>query len=192
MAVSGEYLTEDAAFLKRQEAIQQVNMLALEHFLLQHKVVLRKLMHAQSATKKSIRDLEQQCAQAQGGDLEKLSELQAQAKKYDALWSDIIQKFKVSCTDEKTVSRVERILSTIPRMIRKIYDMLISQDSELRGIIKELASEKYKKALAAVRKAQGKKDLMSGIDIDEFDDAAYQDYKDRHKIDAALYETDKR
>ena len=177
-------------FLQQQGDIHDVNMLALEHFLLHHKVILKKLHHLQDATRRSIRDIEAQHENSTKEiDRRQLLALKECAEQYDAIWIEIIDKFKVSAIDEAGLGRIERTISTIPRIIKKIYDVLLKKDVELIGMIKELAAEKYKKALAVVRKVQGKKDRMSGLDLDEFDEDAQKVHEEKERVDAVIYDT---
>lgn len=189
MSLGTEDITTEE-FLQEQADIHDVNMLALEHFLLHHKVILKKLHHLQDATRRSIREIKAQHEDSTKEiDRRQLQALKKRAEQYDAIWIEIIDKFKVSAIDESGLGRIERTISTIPRIIKRIYDVLVSKDAELVGMIKELAAEKYKKALTLVRKAQGKKDRMSGLDIAEFDEEAQKAHEEKQQVDAVIYDT---
>ena len=138
-----------------------------EHYLKHHSVVLRKLVHAQDATLKSIQEIEELRKQIKADEAH--HEFQT-VKKYEKMWKQIIELFENSGLSEAEVQKVEDMLVTIPKVIKRYYEVLIQQDKVLHELIEELNSEKYKVALAAVKKIQSRPNLMTGLGPEEYEE----------------------
>lgn len=139
---------------------QEYSILTLEYFLKHKDVVLRKLKHAQTATKKSLEEVEKT------GDCNNHTKI---IEQYDNAWDEIIIGFKRDGVTENDLSLIETLLSALPRIIKKIYDFLIEQDQKLQALMRELSLPKYQYALSLAEKIQSAPDIMSGIPAKEYD-----------------------
>ena len=141
--------------------------LVLEHYIKHHQSVLKKLVHAQHATMQSIREIEELNKEIQAD--ENLQEFQT-VRKYDKMWGQIIELFENSGLSETELHKVEDMLTTIPKVIKKYYEMLVQNDKILMQLINELNSEKYKKAIKIVNKVQQRPNLMTGLGPEEYEE----------------------
>jgi hypothetical protein len=137
-----------------------------EHYRKHHEVVLRKLQHAQSATAQSLTEIEDLRRGIR--ELGSQPEKKADIRKYEALWEQIIEVFNACGISEDELEEVENILLRIPGLIRNYYEARVRQDKILQAAIKDLASEKYKRAFAIVDKIQGQPDRLSGLEASAF------------------------
>lgn len=137
----------------------------LEHYVKHSEVVLKKLGHAQTATHKSINEIESKSDAPADKPPSELKQMYA----YDQMWDKVISQFRVSGLTEDELSQIERVLDRIPRMIKKYYDLLVEQDKILQELMRDLESVEYKKAMELVKRIQSQPDLLSGLAPDEFD-----------------------
>jgi hypothetical protein len=138
-----------------------------EHYRKHHEVVLRKLEHAQSATAQSLKEIEdfRRGNRERGSQPEKTEDI----RKYEAMWEQIIEVFNACGISEDELEKVENILLRIPRLIRNYYEARVRQDKILQAAIKDLASEKYKRAFGIVEKIQSQPDRLSGLEASAFE-----------------------
>ena len=145
-----------------QRDVDEIMALAMEHYLVHHQVVLKKLQHAQTATRQSFQEIERMPDQ-------KRQTARTEIEKYDAFWKKTIDMFKSSGIAEEGLQQIEKVLTTIPRIIKKFYDALVRADAELLDLMRQIASDKYKKAYSVIYKLQSKPDMMSGLGPEEFE-----------------------
>lgn len=138
--------------------------LVLEHYVTHHQVVFKKLEHAQNATVKSIKELEGMSASLQA----KAGHSVEDIRKYDHMWAAIIQMFKAHGATEDDLERIEQVLLTIPRAIKRHYDMMVEQDKALQKLIASLDTEEYRKACMIINEVQGRPNPMTGLGPEEY------------------------
>lgn len=138
--------------------------LVLEHYVTHHQVVFKKLHHAQNATTKSINELENMSASLQA----KAGHSVEDIRKYDHMWGAIIEMFKAHGATEDDLERIEQVLLTIPRAIKRHYDMMVEQDKALQTLIKSLDTEEYRRACKVINDVQSRPNPMSGLGPEEY------------------------
>ncbi len=138
--------------------------LVLEHYVVHHQVVFKKLHHAQTATIQSIQELENMSAALQATSGHSVEDI----RKYDHMWSAIIEMFKAHGATEDDLERIEDVLLTIPRAIKKHYDIIMEQDKALQKLISGLNTEEYKKACMIINEVQSRPNPMSGLGPEEY------------------------
>jgi hypothetical protein len=136
----------DIAIAYGSDRDSEITALVFEHYIKHRDVVLRKIQHARSATHQSIQDYDG-CE----GRLKDSQEFK-NITKYDEFWHVIINMFKETNVSEEGLQRIEDILLSIPRRIKKYYDLLILNDRPLLQLMKEIAADKYKAAYKEIRK----------------------------------------
>lgn len=140
-------------------ALELIATHVLEHYLKHHQVVLKKLEHARTATSQSIQENKAPAQEIQ------------EALPYDMVWEKIIDMFRVGGMSEAELNEIEKILGSVPRAIKIIYDVLVKQDAFLQALITELQSEHYIRAIEYTRQVQKKKNPMTGLTGDYYDSA---------------------
>ncbi len=135
-----------------------------------HKIVKKKLGHAQSATQKQLDKISSSDDQksVQGNS----------AEKYERLLKDLaslIEYLSHSGSSTEEIEQIGSAIEEIPKAVKGIYDVLVSMDKELVELIDEISSEDYQNAYIRAQeittKIQSGKDLLSGIDArSEFKD----------------------
>ena len=139
----------------------------LQHFVTHHKVVVRKLHVAQEATLKSLEELESRLDDINShSDAASLDNI----RRYEHMWGQIIEMFKAHGATEQDLDRIEQVLLTIPRTIKKYYEVMIEQDRALKAMIASLDSDEYRKATAVINKVQSRPNPMSGLTRDDYDE----------------------
>ena len=129
--------------------------LAFEHYTLHRKILLRKLLHAQNATIESLQQANELSANNQTESrIEEFRKIKEDIGKYNELWESAIDLFEDANVSDEALVKIEKVLSSIPLIIKKYYDALISQDTELQEMLKQLESEKYQVALKLIRDIQ--------------------------------------
>jgi len=119
--------------------------LACEHRMKHCDIVLRKVQHAKAATRQSIQEYNIL------GDTRKSKEFD-KIRRYDSRWHMILDFFEDADLSERGLYKIEYLLSRLPEIIKKYYDILVSGDYVLRSLVMELASDKYKAVRKAIRK----------------------------------------
>lgn len=146
------------------ENAEEIARLVLEHYIKHYDVVKMKLGHARSATRQSMDELAANQNDRLDGEDRRLREVEA----YDRVWEQIIDMFRTAGVSEDDLERIEAILSRIPTLIKKYYDLLVAEDRVLQDLMTELERIEYKQAIAITRKIQEGPDLLSGLDQKEF------------------------
>lgn len=136
----------------------------LDYYVRHHQVVFQKLHKAQEATIKSMEELEELSLEAKSPHADNLKV----ARQYDKMWDHIITLFKAHGATEEDLERIENVLQKIPRIIKRHYDVLITQDEELQRLIASLKTDEYKKTCALIEKVQSLPNPMTGIVMDEY------------------------
>lgn len=136
----------------------------LEHYIRHHEVVFKKLHVAQEATVKSIEELENMSSSLRSKSGHNIEDI----RKYDHMWSAIIEMFKAHGATEDDLDRIEQVLLTIPRAIKQHYDMMVAQDQALQALIASLDTEEYKKAVKIINEVQSRPNPMSGLGPEEY------------------------
>jgi transposase-like protein len=134
----------------------QVKDLLLEHYRLRNQVVLSKIRHARTATHQSIHELDID-PEVSIKDSKQFQMVQA----YDAVWHEILNLFRSRSLSEIALGRIEKLLSGLPPVIKKIYNKLISEDKMLQKMIKTISKGDFDKAL----------DMVESIVVDGTKDA---------------------
>jgi len=167
---------------KEQEEVEQVSMpdiettnaamvLAFEHYTLHRIILLRKLLHAQDATIESLQQANELSANNQSESrIEEFRKIKEEMDKYNELWESAIDLFEDTSVSDEALVKIEEVLSSIPLLIKKYYDALVSQDAELQEMMTQLASEKYEEALKLIRDIQNEPCAMSGLYTKDFDE----------------------
>jgi len=140
---------------------------AFERHTLHRKILLKKLQHAQKATKQSLQQInkwkEENPTGARPEDTLAIEE-------YDELWEMAIEIFENANIPATDLKRIEDILLTIPKLIKEYYDAIVRQDINLQHMIKVYASQKYHNALKIIEKISNDPSLMSAMTDRAFDD----------------------
>lgn len=136
-----------------------------EYYSMRRQALNRKLRHAQTATKCSLREITE-TPPANSNDT--IPEAIAAIDTYDKLWTDIIAGFCESFISDAALEKIEDILLALPRMIMKFYKILVEQDTTLQKLLTELLSEKYKKAQEIISSLQSIPCPLSGLGPEEF------------------------
>lgn len=133
-----------------------------EHFQ-KHLVVVRsKLGHARTATQQSMEELKSITPDVQSQDFPNIA-------RFDDLWTVLIQDFEQAGLTEKELEQIERVLSMIPDMIRRYYDVLVMQDQMLQSLMHDLELPEYQQAIELTRKIQSRVCRLSGLEPSAFE-----------------------
>ena len=151
---------------KDADSAHEAMACVMEHYIRHHEVVLKKLTHARDATVASIREIEDMVKRL---DTAAANDELKEVRKYDGLWAAIIEMSRHAGVSEEELSRIEDVLTEIPRAIKLHYDSLLKQDKALLEMIEQLSHEKYRRAFDVIRKAQSGPNMMSGLEPDEYD-----------------------
>lgn len=143
----------------------------LEYYIKHHDVVLKKLDHARDATKKSINEID---VVSKASILDVPDEQKQEIQAYDDMWMQIIEHFRDSGVSEDELIKIEEILTKIPRLIKKYYDLLVEQDHVLQKLMEELKSDEYQEALEITENIQSRTDSLSGLSPHEFDSKEFE------------------
>jgi hypothetical protein len=134
------------------DKLDELTACMFEHYIMHNDIVLMKINHARTATRQSLQEYTNvQSHIESSGRLQKI-------KKYDELWSVIINLLKKARVSGAGLLKIEKVLSKIPSSIKRYYDELVSQDNTLLLLIKTLASEKYKEAFRMIREINMSRD----------------------------------
>lgn len=164
-----ESAVRSADDLPDAETGQRLMELVLDHYVKHHGVVLRKLIHAQTATIQSLEEIDGATAKQEESLTDSLRELHV-VKRYEEMWAEILDLFRSCCLSEPELQKIENLLVTVPKIIRKYYELLVQQDKVLQALIEELQAEKYKRAFAAVDQVQARPNPMTGLTSEIYDD----------------------
>ena len=151
--------------MPKPEAFVSVMMDSYEYYSMRRQAINRKLRHAQTATKCSLREITEN---QQPDNDENIPEAIAAIDTYDKLWADVIARFSESFMPEGALEKIEEILLALPKMIMKFYKILVTQDTTLQKLLTELLSDKYKRAQEAISAIQSKPCPLSGLGPEEF------------------------
>lgn len=133
-----------------------------EHFQ-KHLVVVRsKLGHARTATQQSMEELKNITSDNESQDFPDIA-------RFDDLWNVLIKDFEHAGLTEKELEQIERVLSMIPDMIRRYYDVLVMQDRILQSLMTELERPEYQQAIELTRKVQSRVCRLSGLEPAAFE-----------------------
>lgn len=138
--------------------------IVLEHFVVHHQVVFKKLHVAQEATIKSLEELEKMSEALQAKSSHSVDDI----RKYETMWGVIIEMFKSHGATEDDLDRIEQVLIGIPRAIKKHYDVMVAQDQALQSLIKSLDTDEYKKAYRIINEVQSRPNPMSGLGPEDY------------------------
>ncbi len=128
-----------------------------EHYIQHSEILLKKLRHAQTATKQSMDEGE--------GKQDQLSD-------FERMWQEIIDLFLGSGLSETDIYAIEKLITTIPDDIGQHYKKLSEQDESLKELVKNLDPETYKKASNVATKLQDKPNPLSGLSAQNYKDKA--------------------
>lgn len=149
------------------ETINHVMLLSFEHHQLHREILLQKLRHAKEATGQGLRVIESFSAIDHGQPIREFREIED----YEALWDSAIALFEDSFVPDDALEKIENLLSTIPFLIKKYYDVFVEHDIVLQQMIKQARAQKYAGALRCIKEIQNRPCLMSGLDPKEFTSA---------------------
>ena len=141
------------------EESDEIMSCVLEHYIKHHKVVTKKLNHARDATKISIKEAEQVKGSA---------DAIRNFKRYDELWDQVILMFRDAGVSDEELERIEILLTTIPKMIKEHYEILVEQDKVLQELVEELKDERYERMKSLVKEIHSKPNMMSGLGPEEY------------------------
>lgn len=142
------------------EAADDVMTYVMDYYLKHYDIVFKKLGHARDATKDSIDEL----AEKKNAD----AELKV-AQQYDSMWDKVIDDYTSSGVSQEELDRIDDVLTKIPQLIKKFYEVRVQQDSLLLELVEKIQSPEYKKAIEITKKIQSRPDLLSGLDPDVFE-----------------------
>lgn len=149
-----------------EEKLQDAMLCVLEHHVKHHQIVFRKLGHAQKATTQSIEEMQEIISRLRN---ESQSRELTEIKKFDKLWQDVIELFENAGLSEEELFKIEDILLTIPKMIKKYYETLVVQDEILNKLSRELKDLDYDKSIKIVREVQDRPNPMTGLEPGIYD-----------------------
>ncbi|MBL4805222.1 MAG: response regulator [Alphaproteobacteria bacterium] len=136
----------------------------LEHYLKHHEIVLSKLQFAQTATKnciEEVRQVHQRMKELDKGSLEGF-------KDFDTMWQEIIGLFIEGGVSQEELFEIEKIITTIPKDIKKHYDELTQEDKEFMSLVQSLNTSAYHKARARVAELQAQPSPYNGKTSTDF------------------------
>jgi hypothetical protein len=146
------------------DKLDELTACMFEHYIMHNDIVLMKIKHARTATRQSLQEYTNVQAHIEAPDrLHKI-------KKYDELWSVIINLLKKARISGVGLKKIEQVLSKIPSTIKRYYDVLVSQDNTLLLLMKTLASEKYKEAFRMIKEINISRDIEATDRDGQIDD----------------------
>ncbi len=154
-------MSTDTNQLDPQEA-ERLMTYVLEHYIKHYDAVMRKMGHARTATSKSIAEIDEA---DDSSSYKELSEIQG----YEVMWDKVIKLYSNSGVSEEELEKIDSILSGMPRIIKKYYEVLVKQDHVLQTLLAELECEEYKEAIQVTRKVQSQPNKMSGLSVCAYD-----------------------
>jgi hypothetical protein len=151
--------------LEEDPEVDELMDCVLGHYVKHHRIVLEKLWLAQRATVKTLEEITDSCDENQEN---KSIESLEQSRE---IWNKNIQMFIDTGVSEVGLTKIDSVLTTIPKTIKKNYDSLMEAETELLKAIDDLQSsaDKYKEAYQRVQAIQAEPDKMSGLDPSHFD-----------------------
>ncbi len=152
-------LPEDEIRLQTEKA-HELMACVMDHYVKHHKVVLKKLGHAHSATLKSIEEIDDICVRYS---IRPDSAEFQEVRRYDKMWEEIIALFRQKGASEEDLLKIDEILTGIPQAIKHYYDLLVAQDRALKKLIAQLDFDRYREACTAIAQIQGGPNIMSGL-----------------------------
>ena len=129
-------------------ASDETMLVLMEHYLKHHEIVLKKLGHAQTATKMSVDEAD-----------------------ISNMWNEIIAIFKDFGASEDDLFAIEGLLNEVPETIKAPYLDLMRQDESLQTLIADLKSDEYQNAKTQSQAVQSKPNPMSGLTSDDYEES---------------------
>ena len=128
-----------------------------------HDIVLKKIEHAHTATIKATGDCISVDDKADPAALEDLN-------KYDEFWKELVELFQGAGMSLDGLARIDEVLSGLPKIIRKYYDVLVEQDQDLLLLMQEMTSDKYNNVREALKvmETTTADELLSFSDVDNY------------------------
>ncbi len=148
---------------EQEEAFSLTNML-LEHYMRHHEIVLMKLKFAQSATKKCIDDVRETHAKIKSHDNTSIHAF----KDFDKMWETILETFIQGGISEEELFKIEKLITSVPKDIKKHYDDLSAQDKTFLTLVESLNSSAYQKAKERVEKIQKLPNPLNGKSSEDY------------------------
>lgn len=128
--------------------------IVLSYYLKHHDLVLRKLKHAQTATKESLKIIE-------AADKKHTQSL-------EHLWADILNLFEKFAPSEDELFQIEALLGKMPKTTKELYDKLVENDKAIQVLIEQMSTDTYLEAVKTITKIQSKPNPMSGLGPEEY------------------------
>lgn len=150
-----------------QESLSLTHML-LDYYLKHNEIVLMKLKFAQEATQKCISEVRSTYQKLQDKDNTNIAEF----KDFDQMWEEVIKLFVANDLSEDEMHQIERLVTRVPKEIKKHYDDLSQQDKSFMTLLESINHNAYMRAKEKVMITQEQPSPFNGKTI--------QDYKPRN------------
>lgn len=157
---SNQNLPHDQMEWPDKNEAHNVIRVVFEHYQLHTKVVGKKLNHAQTATRKSIENVDAESAESHIATL------------YDTSWGKIIALFNECGLTQEELFDIEKILDTLPANIRVHFERLIELDQTLQTMMAALEKMNYEEAIKVVNTVQSRENPMSGLSQKHYEEGA--------------------
>ncbi|GEM_PF-3256077 len=155
-----------------QEDAHKVMSHLMGYYVKLSSVVRKKLVHASTATKKRLKDIEI----APEEEIEAKESVIGKYQRLDRLWEQfilVLSRSSMAMEDFEKINETMNALNFIPDSIRAYYDVLVQIDEELQSLIQEIGDEDYQQNYEQCKKIailiQKGKNLISGLDETEYD-----------------------
>lgn len=162
----------DSDTLLDPEVTMQCMQATMGYHVTLHKIISRKLVHANNAVKQRIAELEAE------DDVEKAKTNVVRLDKYRGLLTHlkqlkiVLEEAQLEIVD---LEHMDDVFHMLPGRIKHYYEHMISLDQELVELIAEVSSAEYQAAYKRAQKiidmVQGGKNILSGRSVhDEYAD----------------------
>lgn len=147
----------------KQEASSLTHML-LDYYLKHNEIVLTKLKFAQEATQKCLSEVRTTYEKLHDKDNTNIAEF----KDFDNMWEEVIKLFVNNGLSEDEMHQIEKLVTRIPKEIKKHYDDLSQQDKSFMTLVESINHNAYVRAKEKVMIVQKQPSPFNGKTIDDY------------------------
>lgn len=150
------------------EETSALTSMLLDHYLKHHEIVLAKLRFAQDATKTCIDEVRNVHEKIKSHDNTSIHAF----KDFDKMWEEVLDMFMKGGLSEDEMAEIEKMVTAMPKDIKKHYDALSIQDKTFLKLVESLNTNAYQKAKQKVSTLQAQPSPLSGRTSEDLKQAA--------------------
>lgn len=164
-AVEGENKkAPDAVTWPDDDEAESLTQTLLDHYLKHHELVFSKLKVAQTATHECMQEVRDVYQKVKDRDNTNVM----QFRDFDKMWEDVLNLFMEGGLSEDDIFEIEKLITVIPKDIRREYDRISQQDKSFLALLDSLNATAYKKAKEKVVKLQAQPNPLNGRTSEDY------------------------